>query len=112
MARDPLEVRLGPHPVGEIPENIVFQARNADRVQINLTGATVHGAWSVAGSPSKPFTPVIEDEVAGQIRVAWTAEQFARPGRFVANVWVIDNGLKLTVAKFRDHIYTPDVALT
>lgn len=112
MARNPLVVQLGPHPVGEIPENVVFQARNADRVQMNLSGATVHGAWSIAGSPAKPFSPFIEDEVSGQIRVAWEAEMFARPGRFVANVWVVDNGLKLTVAMFRDHIYTPDVALT
>lgn len=109
---NPLRTQLGPHPVGEIPENIVFNARNGNREVMNLTGAQVFGAWSVAGSPAKPFYPILEDELTGLIRVTWDAEMFSRPGRFVANVWVVDNGLRLTVAEFRDHLYTPDVALT
>lgn len=109
---DRLVIHLGNHAAGEVPENLLFGASTADGEVIVLTDASVAGAWSINGSPPTVFAPSIEEPSTGLIRVAWSADQFATPGRFTANVWVVlASGQKLTVAKIRDRIYTPDVAI-
>ena len=111
MANDPLLEIIGPYAVGEMPEIFETTVTDENDQPVDLSGATLHCNWSVAGSPPAGIPVTIDDPVGGQISVAWPAAVFARPGLLSASIWALDNLRLIMVSKVKATIYTPDVPL-